>query len=221
MRILIIEDDESLAEGLSVGLRLSGLTPELVGTLADATEAMLQGGFSAIVLDIMLPDGSGLQFLDTLRKAGDRTPVLLLTALDQVQDRVSGLDIGADDYLGKPFDLDEVAARLRAIVRRSEGRADAKMEWNGLALDPARMKGTKQGRQIEFSPREFTILIALLERPGGILSKTSLEERIYGWQDGIESNAVEVHVHKLRAKLGADFIQTVRGAGYRLAGGSA
>ncbi|SFE53429.1 two-component system, OmpR family, response regulator QseB [Sulfitobacter brevis] len=221
MRILIVEDDESLAEGLSVGLRLSGLTPELVGTVADANEALLQGGFSAIVLDIMLPDGSGLQFLDALRRAGDKTPVLLLTALDQVQDRVAGLDIGADDYLGKPFDLDEVAARLRAIVRRAEGRADATLQWNGLALDPARMIGSKQGRQIEFSPREFTILIALLERPGGILSKASLEERIYGWQDGIESNAVEVHIHKLRAKLGADFIQTVRGAGYRLAGDSA
>ncbi|SFN42481.1 DNA-binding response regulator, OmpR family, contains REC and winged-helix (wHTH) domain [Roseovarius lutimaris] len=217
MRVLIVEDDESLADGLSVGLRLSGLTPELVTTIADAREAVTQGGFAAILLDIMLPDGTGLDFLSDLRSRADTTPVLLLTALDQVQDRVMGLDAGADDYLGKPFDLDEVLARLRAIVRRAEGRADAALKWNGLDVDPARMSARMQGQSIEFSPREFAILRALLERPGAILSKSLLEDRLYGWQDGVESNAVEVHVHKLRAKLGADFIQTVRGAGYRLA----
>lgn len=217
MRVLIVEDDESLADGLSVGLRLSGLTPEVVTTIADAREAVAQGGFAAILLDIMLPDGTGLDFLSDLRSRADTTPVLLLTALDQVQDRVTGLDIGADDYLGKPFDLDEVLARLRAIVRRAEGRADAALKWNGLDVDPARMSARMQGQSIEFSPREFAILRALLERPGAILSKSLLEDRLYGWQDGVESNAVEVHVHKLRTKLGADFIQTVRGAGYRLA----
>lgn len=217
MRVLIVEDDESLADGLSVGLRLSGFTPETVTTLADAHAAVAQGGFAAIVLDIMLPDGTGLEYLSSLRSQGDKTPVLLLTALDQVHDRVAGLDIGADDYLGKPFDLAEVSARLRAIVRRAEGRADAEIEWNGLAFDPARMSGQRAGQQIQFSPREFAILRALLERPGAILSKSVLEERLYGWQDGVESNAVEVHVHKLRMKLGAQFIQTVRGAGYRLA----
>jgi len=217
MRVLIVEDDESLADGLSVGLRLSGLTPELVTTIADAHEAVAQGGFAAILLDIMLPDGTGIDFLSDLRSRADTTPVLLLTALDQVQDRVTGLDAGADDYLGKPFDLDEVLARLRAIVRRAEGRADAALRWNGLDVDPARMSARMQGQSIEFSPREFAILRALLERPGAILSKSLLEDRLYGWQDGVESNAVEVHVHKLRAKLGADFIQTVRGAGYRLA----
>ncbi|MDA3857891.1 MAG: response regulator transcription factor [Roseovarius sp.] len=217
MRVLIVEDDESLADGLSVGLRLSGLTPELVTTIADAREAVAQGGFAAIVLDIMLPDGTGIDFLSDLRLRADTTPVLLLTALDQVQDRVTGLDVGADDYLGKPFDLDEVLARLRAIVRRAEGRADAVLKWNGLDVDPARMTARMQDQSIEFSPREFAILRALLERPGAILSKSVLEDRLYGWQDGVESNAVEVHVHKLRAKLGADFIQTVRGAGYRLA----
>jgi len=217
MRVLIVEDDESLADGLSVGLRLSGLTPEVVTTIADALEAVAQGGFAAILLDIMLPDGTGIDFLSDLRSRADTTPVLLLTALDQVQDRVTGLDAGADDYLGKPFDLDEVLARLRAIVRRAEGRADAALKWNGLDVDPARMSARMQGQSIEFSPREFAILRALLERPGAILSKSLLEDRLYGWQDGVESNAVEVHVHKLRAKLGADFIQTVRGAGYRLA----
>lgn len=218
MRILIVEDDETLADGLSVGLRLSGLTPELVTTVADAREALAHGGYSAILLDIMLPDGTGLELLSKLRSQGDNTPALLLSALDQTQDRVAGLDLGADDYLGKPFDLAEVSARLRAIVRRAEGRAESFIRWNGLAVDPARMTGHKDNCTIEFSPREFTILRALLERPGAILSKTMLEDRIYGWQDGVESNAVEVHIHKLRAKLGAGFIQTVRGAGYRLAG---
>ena len=125
MRILIVEDDETLADGLSVGLRLSGLTPELVTTVADAREALAHGGYSAIVLDIMLPDGTGLELLSELRSQGDNTPALLLSALDQTQDRVAGLDLGADDYLGKPFDLAEVSARLRANVRRAEGRAES------------------------------------------------------------------------------------------------
>ncbi len=220
MRILIVEDDATLADGLSVGMRLSGFTPELVETCADAHAALAQGGFAAVVLDIMLPDGSGLDVLSRMRQDGDATPTLLLTALDQVRDRIAGLDLGADDYLGKPFDLDEVAARLRAIVRRAEGRAHAAIEWNGLSVDPARMSGRHMEQDIAFSPREFAILRALLERPGVILSKSSLEERLYGWQEGVESNAVEVHVHKLRAKLGAEFIETVRGAGYKLSRGT-
>ena len=165
----------------------------------------------------MLPDGSGLDLLAELRARGDALPVLLLTARDRTADKVAGLDAGADDYLGKPFELDELAARLRALVRRGGGRAEAQMEWNGLRLDPARMRGTRDGREIGFSPREFTILQALMERPGAILGKPQLEERIYGWQEEVESNTIEVHVHNLRAKLGAGFIQTVRGAGYRLA----
>ncbi|WP_289042279.1 response regulator transcription factor [uncultured Aliiroseovarius sp.] len=218
MRILIVEDDAMLADGLSVGLRLSGFTPEHVSTCADAQEALAHGGFAAVVLDIMLPDGSGLDLLARIRDTANRTPVLLLTALDQVDDRVAGLDLGADDYLGKPFDLDEVTARLRSIIRRAEGRAQAVLEWNGLSVDPAKMTAQYKGRALEFSPREFAILRALLERPGVVLSRSALEDRLYGWQDGVESNAVEVHIHKLRSKLGSDFIQTIRGAGYRLAG---
>ncbi len=217
MRVLIVEDDETLADGLSVGLRLQGFTPELVTNCADAREALAQGGFSAVVLDVMLPDGSGLDLLAGLRAGGDRVPVLLLTALDQVRDRIGGLDVGADDYLGKPFDLGEVNARLRAIIRRAEGRASALLEWNGLWLDPARMSGKMAGRELRFSRREFAVLRALIETPGVIVEKDRLEERLYGWQEGVESNAVEVHVHKLRAKLGAGFIETVRGVGYRLA----
>lgn len=218
MRILVVEDDEVLADGLNVGLRIAGFTPELVMTCADAEAALSVGQFAAVVLDIMLPDGSGLDLLARWRGSGVRTPVLLLTALDQSRDRIAGLDTGADDYLGKPFDLNEVAARLRAIVRRAEGRANAELVWNELTVDPARLSGFLQGATITFSPREFAILRALMERPGAILSRAALEDRLYGWQEGVESNTVEVHIHKLRAKLGADFILTVRGAGYRLAG---
>ncbi|AXC49543.1 DNA-binding response regulator [Paracoccus suum] len=216
MRLLIIEDDPLLLDGLSVGLRLSGFTADTAGTLADARAALLGGGFAGVVLDVMLPDGSGLDLLNELRAAGSRIPVLLLTARDEVRDRVSGLDAGADDYLGKPFDLTELAARIRAMLRRQEGRATAVIEWNGLSLDPATQNGRIGGRELSFSRREFSVLHALAEHPGRILSKAQLEERLYGWQEDVESNTVEVHVHKLRAKLGRDFIQTVRGAGYRL-----
>jgi two-component system response regulator QseB len=220
MRVLIVEDDPSLADGLSVGLRLSGFTPDVVTNVADAKDALAHGGFIAVVLDIMLPDGTGLDILAGMRSHQDATPVLLLTALDQVEDRIAGLDLGADDYLGKPFDLDEVAARLRAIMRRAEGRSSSSLRWNGLEVDTAKMNGRQNEKSVAFSPREFAILRALMERPGAILSKSVLEERLYGWQDGIESNAVEVHIHKLRSKLGAEYIQTVRGAGYRLSGGA-
>lgn len=218
MRILVVEDDEMLLDGLTVGLRLAGFTPDGVSTRADALLALQDGEFDGMVLDLMLPDGSGLDVLDWLRGRGSRLPVLLLTARDQVRDRVAGLDAGADDYLGKPFDLEELAARLRAILRRAEGRASGVIEWNALRLDTARLSGTIDGRPVSFSRREFAILQALLERPGTILGRRALEERLYGWQEEIESNAVEVHVHKLRAKLGAGFIETVRGVGYRLAG---
>ncbi|SFP93049.1 response regulator [Tranquillimonas alkanivorans] len=219
MRILVVEDDASLADGLCVGLRLQGFTPELVGTCADAAEAWKQDGFSAVILDVMLPDGSGSDLLARMRSRGDRLPVLMLTALDQVSHRVAGLDAGADDYLGKPFDLEEVTARLRAITRRAQGEARGMVSWNGLEFDPARMRGTIDGREVTFSRREFALLQALFERPGVIVEKDRLEERLYGWQEGVESNALEVHVHKLRAKLGTAFIETIRGVGYRLAEG--
>lgn len=217
MRILIVEDDAVLQDGLSVGLGLAGFSSEVVDCLADARAALAIGGFDGVVLDVMLPDGSGLDLLAEWRAGGVTLPVLVLTALDQVTERIAGLDRGADDYLGKPFDLEELAARLRAILRRGEGRAAPAMEWNGLVLDPARMAGTHRGRALSFSHREFGILHALMDRPGVILGKSALEERLYGWQEEVESNTVEVHIHKLRAKLGAEFIETVRGAGYRLA----
>ena len=217
MRILIVEDDDMLRDGLTVGLRLAGFSPEAVADCADATAALDAGGFEGLVLDLMLPDGSGLDLLRRMRAKGNDLPVLILTARDRLEDRVGGLDAGADDYLGKPFELEELSARLRAILRRRQGRTESTLRWNGLTLDPARMRGDIGGQDVAFSNREFTILHALLERPGAVLPKAFLEDRLYGWQEDVESNTVEVHIHKLRAKLGAQFIETVRGAGYRLA----
>lgn len=216
MRILVVEDDAVLLDGLKVGLGLSGFTVDTVSTCADATEALMADRFDAVVLDRMLPDGSGMEVLAHLRERGDRTPVLLLTAKDETADRIDGLDAGADDYLGKPFDLDEVAARLRAITRRAEGRARPELRCGGIALDPAEMAAHKGDTSIPLSRREFSILRALMENPGMIHSKQALEQRLYGWQEDVESNTVEVHVHKLRAKLGASSIETVRGVGYRM-----
>lgn len=216
MRILVVEDDEILLDGLRVGLQICGFTVDTVMSIADAKEAVATVQFDAVVLDLMLPDGSGLEILGNMRKASDRTPVLLLTAKDEVRNRIDGLDAGADDYLGKPFDLDEVAARLRAIIRRTSGRAQSSLEWNGLVVDPARMSVERAGVEVSCSRREFTVLHTLMEHPGTIHSKSTLEQKLYGWQEEVESNTVEVHIHKLRTKLGADYIETVRGVGYRL-----
>lgn len=216
MRILIVEDDAVLLDGLREGLKLSGYVADGVTTAADASEALKTGRFDAVVLDRMLPDGSGLAILSDIRCLGNPVPVLLLTAKDAVEDRIDGLDAGADDYLGKPFDLDEVAARLRAIVRRSAGRASAQISIRGLTMYPASMQVCRGSDKISLSRREFSILHALMERPQTIHSKHSLEERLYGWQEDVESNTIEVHIHKLRAKLGPTAIETVRGVGYRL-----
>ncbi|CAA2141989.1 response regulator [Hyphomicrobium sp. ghe19] len=216
MRILVVEDDAILLDGLQVGLNLSGFTVEIAACYAEAETAMRAGEFDAIVLDQMLPDGSGLDLLGSLRQRGNTVPVLLLTARDTVVDRITGLDAGADDYLGKPFDLDEVAARLRALIRRAAGRATETIAWRDIVIEPASMTVRKSGDQVRLSRREFSILKVLMDRPGQILSKRQLEEKLYGWQEDVESNTVEVHIHHLRAKLGNHVIETVRGIGYRL-----
>lgn len=164
----------------------------------------------------MLPDGSGLSVLKAIRSGKDRTPVLLLTALDEVSDRIAGLDTGADDYLGKPFDLDELAARVRAVARRGTGRAEPCLSAGGIVLDPSQLAATVGGTLVSLSRREFAVLSALMERPGTIRSKSEIEDRLYGWQEEVESNAIEVHIHNLRAKVGRDAIETVRGLGYRM-----
>lgn len=216
MRILIVEDDEVLMSGLQAGLELNGFGADAVGTCEDAELAVAGGAFDGIVLDLMLPDGSGLDLLKKLRGKGLQSPVLLLTARDAVADRVAGLDSGADDYLGKPFDLAELAARLRAICRRQSGRPTAQLVHAGVCLDPARMCAIRDGVEIRLSRREFTLLLTLMHRPEAVVSKGQLEEKLYGWQEDVESNAIEVHIHHLRAKLGARFIETIRGVGYRL-----
>ncbi|WP_079211526.1 response regulator [Brucella pituitosa] len=217
MRILVVEDDAILLDGLSVGLGLAGFTVDAVANCGDAEAALAAQNYNAVVLDLMLPDGSGLDILKSMRQARDDTPVLLLTARDQVPERIAGLDAGADDYVGKPFDLHELAARVRAIARRGTGRASSTLEWQGVELDPAEMSVQFKGEPLRLTRREFSILRSLMERPTATISKSSLEEALYGWQEEVESNAVEVHIHHLRSKLGSSFIETVRGVGYRLA----
>lgn len=216
MRILVVEDDEMLVDGLRTGLGLAGLTVDAVSTCADAEAALKSNAFDAVVLDRMLPDGSGLDVLARVRRAGDRTPVILLTALNDSADRVDGLDAGGDDYLGKPFDLDELAARLRSVARRAAGRAAPALSWGDLLLRPAENSAFQGGLRVNLSRREFAVLSGLMERPETIKSRSELEERLYGWNEEVESNAVEVHIHHLRAKLGRATIETVRGLGYRM-----
>lgn len=216
MRILVIEDDEVLRDGIAVGLGLEGFEVDAVATCADARLAAACGDHSAAVVDIGLPDGSGLTMLADWRRGGSTLPVILLTARDMISDKIDGLEAGADDYLAKPFDLGELAARLRAITRRAAGRATSSITIGRLTIDEARRKVTLDGEDVPVSRREFSVIHALAERPGHVLSRSQLEDQIYGWQEDIESNAIEVHIHKLRAKLGRDVIETVRGQGYRI-----
>lgn len=216
MRILIVEDDPVLRNGLQVGLGLHGFVAEPAEDLEHARAALAAAAFSVVVLDWMLPDGSGLDLLPQIRACEPSPSVILLTARDTVADRIEGLDAGADDYLGKPFDLEELAARIRAVSRRAAGRSSPVLEWRGLVLDPAQRSISLEGVDVPVSRREFAILHALMERPGTVLSRAQLEDRLYGWDIEVESNAVEVHIHKLRAKLGRSIIETLRGVGYRM-----
>jgi len=205
-----------IGEALRAGLKREGFTVDWVHE-ARAAEAVLGSEpFELLLLDLGLPGSDGLTLLRRQRERGLAIPVLILTARDAVADRVAGLDAGADDYLIKPFDLDELAARIRALLRRRAGRPAPGIEHLGVTLDPAGHRVTRAGADVPLSPREFALLQLLMERPGTILSRAQLEERLYGWGEEVESNAVEVHVHGLRKKLGSDFILTVRGVGYRV-----
>jgi two-component system, OmpR family, response regulator QseB len=216
MRILILEDDVILSNGLMAGLALHGMAADCVETCEDAITSLATTAFDATVLDLMLPDGSGLSVLRHLRSRDNAIPVLVLTARDGVGDRITGLDQGADDYMAKPFDLDELAARLRALIRRSAGRASSRLVWGNLELSQAERSVTREGASINLSRREFDLLEALMLWPGRVCPRDRLEERLYGWQEEIESNALEVHIHNLRAKIGRRTIETVRGLGYRM-----
>ena len=205
-----------IGEAIRAGLRRDGFTVDWVRD-ARAAEAVLNSEpFELMLLDLGLPGRDGLALLKAQRGRGVALPVLIITARDAVSDRVQGLDAGADDYLIKPFDLDELAARIRALLRRRAGRSAAGIEHLGVTLDPATHRVTRAGAEVALSPREFNLLQLLMERPGTILSRAQLEERLYGWGEEVESNAVEVHIHGLRKKLGADFILNVRGVGYRV-----
>ena len=216
MRILLVEDDPMIGKTLCAALQQDGYAVDWVkdgqaGRLALDTA---DGAYALVLLDLGLPRKNGLELLKELRRAGNRARVLIVTARDAVSDRVAGLDAGADDYLVKPFSLDELAARMRALLRRDVARGDNVLRNGDLALDPAARTVTRDGAPVDLSNREFALLAALLERPGTALSKPQLEERLYGWGDEVESNAVEVHVHNLRKKLGAGAIRTIRGVGY-------
>jgi DNA-binding response OmpR family regulator len=213
VRILLVEDDAMLGEGVRRGLRQEGHAVDWTRDGRAAEAALAGEPYDVVLLDLGLPGKGGLELLGELRRRHSRVPVLVVTARDAVPDRVAGLDAGADDYLVKPFDLD-VAARLRALERRSAGHAEPVIELGRLTLNPATREVLLDGAPVTLSRREFALLHALVEHPGRPLSRTRLEERLYGWGDEVESNAVEVHVHSLRRKLGADWIKTLRGVGY-------
>jgi two-component system response regulator QseB len=214
MRLLLVEDDEMIAAAMQDGLRQSGYTVDWARDGREAEVALAGAPYDLLLLDLGLPRKSGLEVLRSVRARQDAIPVLIVTARDAVSDRVEGLDAGADDYLVKPFDLDELGARVRALLRRRAGRAEPLLRRGGLTLNPATHEATLDGKPLALSGREFALLSALLERPGAVLSRGQLEEKLYGWGEEIESNTIEVYIHSLRRKLGSGFIRTVRGVGY-------
>ncbi len=216
MRLLLVEDDAMIGEAIRAGLRREGFAVDWVYDGESASQVLRTEEFDLLLLDLGLPRKGGLQVLTDTRARGQELPVLIITARDAVCDRIQGLDAGADDYLVKPFDLDELAARIRALLRRKSGRIAPLVEHLGVILDAAAHRVMRDGREIALSPREFALLQLLMERPGTILSRARIEERLYGWGEEVESNAVEVHIHGLRRKLGADYILNVRGVGYRV-----
>jgi len=214
MRLLLVEDDEILGDGLVEGLKMEGYAVDWLtnGKLAD--EALKTNSYELVVLDLNLPDMEGLDILKALRARKDETPVMVLTAKDTVPDRVIGLDSGADDFVIKPFELDEVCARLRALARRNEGRSVPNIEYKGIVLDPASRQVTWNDEKVDLSQKEFEILSFLMSNIGRVISRARLEESMYSWDSDVESNTVEVHIHHLRKKLDPSIIRTVRGVGY-------
>ncbi len=221
MRVLVVEDDLLLGDGVAAALRHDGYTVDWLRDGGQAETALMAGGFDAVVLDLGLPGQDGLTVLRSCRRMGNTLPVLILTARDGVEDRIAGLDAGADDYLLKPFALGELRARLRALLRRAAGKAGPEYAVGRLAVDPAHRSATWDGQPLELSVREFQILHALARSYPRVLSRTQLEDALYGWSQEVDSNAVEVHIHHLRRKLGKAAISTVRGVGYRLVDESA
>ncbi|MBC2834581.1 response regulator transcription factor [Paragemmobacter straminiformis] len=216
MRILLVEDDRVIAGAVREQAESEGHSVDHAARLDDAGDALAVAHFDLILLDLMLPDGRGLPFLRGLRARGDVTPVIIMTALDQVSDRIEGLNAGADDYLVKPFDLTELSARIGAVSRRYAGNPNPRIELGELSVDIAARSLTRGGKPVPLTAREWVLLEAFLQKPGQLLSKTVLEERLYSFDTEVESNTIEVHISRLRKKLGADVIVTERGLGYRL-----
>lgn len=217
MRILLIEDDSVLGAAVRDQIVGDGHSVDWVTRIDAAREAMAGAAYDLILLDLMLPDGRGIVFLRALRAAGDVTPIIILTALDQVSDRIEGLTAGADDYMVKPFDLDELSARIGSVARRYSGNPNPIIRLRALDIDIARRSVRRDGKAVQLTAREWALLEAFLTRPGQLLSKAQLEEKLYDFDAEVESNTIEVHVSRLRKKLGTDLIETERGLGYRLA----
>lgn len=214
MRLLLVEDDPMIGQALLDLLRGQGDAVDWVQTGPQADAALAAQGYDLVLLDLGLPGCDGLAVLKALRARRDRTPVLIATARDSVAARIAGLDAGADDYLLKPYDFEELQARIRALLRRASGRAEPLYEHQGVQLNPATREASVQGQPVPLSAREWAVLAALLVRPGQVLSRQQLEDKLYGWGEEISSNAVEVYVHGLRKKLGAQLVLNVRGLGY-------
>jgi DNA-binding response OmpR family regulator len=217
MRVLLVEDDEMIGQSLKPALVASGWSVDWVKDGALAQSALADGDYACVLLDLGLPKKDGVEVLRTARSRGDQTPVLVLTARDALDDRITGLDIGADDYLVKPYEFRELLARMRAVIRRRDGSAHSVIGSAELQLDLTTREVIVHGERAQLSQREFALLHALLERPGAILSREQLENRIYGWGEEVSSNAVDVLIHGMRRKLGQDTIRNVRGLGWRIA----
>ncbi|MCS6785842.1 MAG: response regulator [Thiobacillaceae bacterium] len=217
MRVLLVEDDPMIGAALTQGLRPAGFSVDWVRDGSAAEAALDAQGHVLVLLDLGLPRLDGLSLLRRLRGRGLTLPVLIITARDAVDDRVRGLNLGADDYLVKPFDLNELIARMHALIRRANARAAPQLRLGPLVLDPIARTATLDDQPLALSPREFDLLHALMERPGAVMSVAQLEARLYGWDETLQSNAVEVHLHHLRRKLGSAWIRNVRGVGYKLA----
>lgn len=216
MRVLLIEDDSVLGAAIRDQIHADGHSVDWVVRLDSANEALMAAAYDLVLLDLMLPDGLGIPFLKALRSRGDVTPVVILTALDQVSDRISGLNAGADDYMVKPFDLAELSARIGSVARRYHGNPNPIISLGPLIIDLAARSALLEGKAVILTAREWVLFEAFLQRPGQLLSKAQLEERLYSFDTDVDSNAIEVHVSRLRKKLGAKVIETERGLGYRL-----
>ena len=217
MRVLVVEDDPMIGRAVEAGLRHGGYAVDWVRDGADAARALANGVYELALLDLGLPRRDGLEILKNVRRSGGTLPVLIITARDSVADRIAGLDAGADDYLMKPFNLEELLARVRAVIRRHQGRSSPEMTYGALTVDPVQHRVFFQGVEVELSAREFAVLEALMKEPGAVVTREKLEDAVYGWGEEVGSNSIEVHLHHLRRKLKPQLIRNVRGVGYRIA----